>query len=183
MKKPNLIVIAHNIRSLYNVGAIFRTADALGVEKIYLTGYTATPQKQPRRLAKTALGAEATVHWEKTFNPRSIIKKLKMEKYEIIGLEYKKEVSRNFYEWKPKKKMVIILGNEKRGLSNAIMKACDKVVHLPMLGEKNSLNVSVAFGAIGYYILQQVQVEKRNWLTDTFCYNGFASKLCYAGVA
>jgi len=146
-----IIVICDKIRSAYNVGSIFRTADALAVSKLYLIGYTPTPKNQPK-VGKTALGAEKSVPWEHVFQLKRLIDKLKAEGYEIAALELNKRRSVDFREWKPSAKVVIILGNEKNGVSAKTQKLCDKVVHLPMLGKKNSLNVGVAFGAIGYYL-------------------------------
>ncbi len=153
--KRNIIVVANRVRSLYNVGSFFRTCAGIGAEKIYLVGYTATPKTQPIRLAKTALGAEETIVWEHSKTITPIIKKLKKSGYEIIGLEERRGVSLDYRAWKPKDKVVIILGNEVKGLSPSILNQCDKVVHLPMLGKKKSLNVAVSFGAIGYYILSK----------------------------
>lgn len=150
MKKGSLIFILVSLRSLYNVGSIFRTADALGVEKIYLTGFTGTPKQS--KVKKTALGAEENIDWEKVASTSKVIETLRSEGYQIIGLE-KTDVSQDFRKWKPTKKTVILLGNEERGLSPRILKQCDKVIHLPMAGVKESLNVSVAAGSIGYYLI------------------------------
>lgn len=153
LEKTKIIVIANRIRSLYNVGAIFRTCDAIGAEKLYLAGYTATPKSQPIRLAKTALGAEHTVNWEHIKTLLPTIKKLRSEGYEIIGLEERKGQSLDYRKWKPSKKTCIILGNEVTGISPNIARQCDRLIELPMLGQKKSLNVTVAFGGITYYIL------------------------------
>jgi len=154
-KKTQLIVIAHRIRSLYNVGSIFRTCDALGVEKLYLTGYTATPEQKPIQLHKTALGAEQIVSWEHSRNIGTVLAKLKQHGYQIIGIEEKKGISQDFRTWKPTKKTAIILGNEIYGIHARTLKKCDQIIHLPMRGSKKSLNVAVAFGAIGYYMAAQ----------------------------
>jgi tRNA G18 (ribose-2'-O)-methylase SpoU len=156
MEKGNnreIIIIANRIRSLHNVGSVFRTADAIGTTKIYLIGKMATPQNQPK-LAKTALGAEKTVAWEHSHRILPILKKLKQDDYEITALELNKNKSIDFRTWNPSKKVAIILGNEISGISLKIQQHCDQVVHLPMLGQKKSLNVSVALGAIAYYLLQ-----------------------------
>ena len=145
-----LIFVLVSMRSLYNVGSIFRTADALGAKKIYLTGFTGTPE-QPK-VGKTALGAEKEVLWEKIKSTTEAISQLKKEGYTIIGLE-KTPSSLDYRKWQPPNKVAILLGNEERGLSDRILKLCDQVIHLPMLGSKESLNVSVAAGAIGYYII------------------------------
>lgn len=154
-EKTKIIVIANRIRSLYNVGAIFRTCDAIGAEKLYLAGYTATPDNQPIRLAKTALGAEHTVDWEHIKTLAPTIQKLKDNGYEIIGLEERRGQSVDFCKWQPSNKVCIILGNEVKGISPNIAQKCDKLIELPMKGIKKSLNVTVAFGGIAYYILSK----------------------------
>ncbi|NQT49566.1 TrmH family RNA methyltransferase [Candidatus Kuenenbacteria bacterium] len=155
MKKPNLIIVANRIRSLYNVGSIFRTCDAVGVEKLYLAGYTASPKDKPIQLAKTALGAEQTVPWEKISTVAPIIKKHKKLGYQIIGLEEVKNKSIDYRKFQPSAKIVLILGNEVKGISPGIQNQCDQLVSLPMLGKKKSLNVTVALGAIVYHILSK----------------------------
>ncbi len=149
-KKQDLVFILVSLRSLYNVGSIFRTADALGVQKIYLTGFTGTPRQS--KVVKTALGAEQSVAWEKVKSASQVINQLREDGYKIIGLEKTKN-STDYRKWKPNKKTAILLGNEERGLSPRLLKQCDQIVHLPMLGTKKSLNVSVATGAIGYSLL------------------------------
>lgn len=151
-----MIFILVSLRSLYNVGSIFRTADALGVEKIYLTGFTGTPKQA--KVGKTALGAEKSVDWEYVKSTSEVVKTLKSQGYEIIGLE-KSETSLDAFSWKPSEKTAILLGNEERGLSDRIMNLCDKVIHLPMEGIKESLNVSVAAGAIGYLINAKIKQQ------------------------
>jgi len=151
--KKEIVVIANRIRSLHNVGSIFRTADAIGVKKIYLIGKMATPKNQPK-LSKTALSAEKTVDWEHSNRISPILEKLKNDGFEIVALELNKNKSVDFRAWNRKEKVAIILGNEVSGISLKIQNQCDKVVHLPMLGKKKSLNVSVSFGAIAYYLLQ-----------------------------
>ena len=145
--KTSLIFVLVSLRSLYNVGSIFRTADALGVEKIYLTGFTGTPKQS--KVAKTALGAEKEVPWEKKKTTSVVIRQLQEEGYEIIGVE-KTTASLDYRQWRPGVKTALLFGNEERGLSPRIIKNCDKIVHLPMLGVKESLNVSVSCGAIGF---------------------------------
>ena len=146
------IFVLVSLRSLYNVGSIFRTADALGVEKIYLTGFTGTPKQS--KVKKTALGAEESVPWEFVKSTSQVIRDLKEQGYEIIGAE-KNDESLDIRKWKPSEKSAILLGNEERGLSPRIMKLCDKIVHLPMVGIKESLNVSVTAGAFGYAMLEK----------------------------
>lgn len=152
--KNDLVVILHNIRSAMNVGSIFRTADGAGVAKIYLTGYTPTPPHSG--ILKTALGAEKFVAWEKFSKLDRLIKKLKKQKYKIIGLE-QNEKSKPLHSFRLRGNTAMILGNEVRGLSQAILRKCDEIVEIPMRGKKESLNVSVAFGVAAYGILNKVK--------------------------
>lgn len=139
----------HNIRSAYNVGAIFRTADAVGVSKIYLCGYTPTPidrfGRARKDVAKAALGAEKTVTWESVADVHDLISKLKKEKYTILALE-QAESSVNYKEAKLSSKNLLILGEEVKGIEKDILKKCDQILEIPMRGKKESLNVSVAAG-------------------------------------
>ena len=155
MKKQDFFVIAHNIRSLHNVGSIFRTADAFGVTKIFLTGYTGRPDYYVHadKISKVALGAEKFVPWEYCKSPIKLLKDLKLEnrKIRIIGLENNTE-SVKITKFKPKFPLALILGEERRGVSRSLLELCDQVVEIPMLGKKESLNVSVAFGISAFYI-------------------------------
>lgn len=150
-----IYLILHNIRSLHNVGSIFRTADAAGVKKIFLTGYTPAPfdvfGKVRKEIRKTALGAEKYLEWEKTSDLGKIIKKLKKQGFFIVAVEQTKGAV-NYSKFKPKFPLVLILGNEIRGLSKIILKKCNKVIQIPMYGKKESLNVSVAAGIVLYKI-------------------------------
>ncbi len=154
----DFFVIAHNMRSLYNVGSLFRTADAFGAGKIYLTGYTGTPkdQFQEKRIAKSALGAEKWVAWEYQKSPVRLIKKLKTQGVNIVALENSAGASLgrplNINKFKPKFPLALVLGEEVRGISKPMLKLCDQIVQIPMLGKKESLNVSVAFGVAAYKI-------------------------------
>lgn len=148
--KGKLIVIAHNIRSRENVGSIFRTADSAGVGKLYLCGITPVPPHE--KIAKTALGAENYVPWEYAKQTHKLIDRLKKEGYQILALEKTKDAE-NIFKLKPKFPAALVLGNEVKGLSPAIMKKCDKKIAIPMYGKKESLNVAVAFGVAAYVIL------------------------------
>lgn len=150
------ILILHNIRSNHNVGSIFRTSDAVGVRKIFLTGYTPAPidrfGREVKEIAKTALGAEKTIPWVKEKNVKKVLTGLREEKYKIIAIEQ----SRNSVDYKKIKKgkqMAFVFGNEVTGLENQILKLCDKVAEIPMNGDKESLNVSVAAGVSLFRIL------------------------------
>src|ERR1035437_10115992 len=128
MKNQENILIIHNVRSVQNVGAMFRTADAAGIDKIYLTGYTPTPLDRFGRkrgdLAKSALGAEEFVPWEQKKNIFPLLTKLKKEKSLIIGIEQAKN-SVDYKKVKPKGKNVFIVGAEVTGLPNNVLKKCD----------------------------------------------------------
>lgn len=158
MKKKNNenILILHDIRSVENVGAIFRTADAAGINKIYLTGYTPTPLDRFGRkrgdLAKSALGAEEFVPWEQKKNITSLLKKLKQEKFFIVAIE-QDEKSVDYKKVKLKNKNAFIVGTEVTGIPKNILKKCDIVAEIPMRGKKESLNVSVALGVGLFRIL------------------------------
>ena len=145
----NNIVILHNIRSVENVGAMFRTADAAGINKIYLTGYTPCPLdrfgRKRRDLAKSALGAEEFVKWKQKKNIFLLLAKLKREKYFIIAIE-QDEDSIDYKKVKLRRKNVFIVGTEVAGIPKNILKNCDIIAEIPMRGKKESLNVSVALG-------------------------------------
>ncbi len=149
----DFFVIAHNIRSLLNVGSIFRTADAFGVAKIYLTGYTGTPANvfHRARMGKVSLGTESWVPWEYEKSPIRLIKRLKSEGVKIIALENIKGAG-NIAKFKPKFPLALVLGEEVRGVSSAILKLCNAIIEIPMLGKKESLNVAVAFGVAAYHV-------------------------------
>ena len=155
-----IFLILHNIRSTHNVGAIFRTADAFAVKKIYLTGYTSEPYdmfgKLKKDFAKTALGAEKFVEWEKIKSAAALIKKLKSENVFIASLEQSKNsVLLNRLPRLPRGKagLALILGNEVKGIPKSILLKSDAVLEIPMRGKKESLNVSVAAG-IALYALR-----------------------------
>lgn len=150
-----MYVILDNIRSINNVGSIFRTADALGVEKIYLGGITPGPidafGRPDKRFVKVSLGAENTVAWEKAKNVSRLIDKLKKEGYKIIAVEQAKK-SVPHHKLKIKKselsKTVFIFGNEVNGISKSVLNNCDEIAEIPMRGKKESLNVAVTFGIV-----------------------------------
>lgn len=146
-KHKEVYLILHNIRSAYNVGAIFRTADAAGVSKIYLGGYTPTPLD--RKVLKTSLGAERSVTWEKYFNTWKLVEELKLKKIKVVALE-QSAASRDYKKFKPKFPLAIVVGNEVKGLSPNILRRCDSVWHILMQGQKESLNVTVATGIFLY---------------------------------
>ncbi len=150
MKKENILII-HDVRSVVNVGAMFRTADAVGIDKIYLTGYTPAPVDRFGRkrgdLAKSALGAEEYVPWESKKSLPALIRNLKREKYQIVAIEQDKK-SIDYRKVKIKNKNVFIVGPEVTGIPKNILKKCDIIAEIPMRGKKESLNVSVACGIV-----------------------------------
>lgn len=150
------ILILPDIRSAINVGAIFRTADAVGIDQIYLVGCTPRPSDQYGRIQKdikkTALGAETWVKWEYKEKIIPLINKLKKEGYEIVALE-QSEKSIDYRKYKKPQKMAFLLGPEVNGLDKKILSICDVIVEIPMQGKKESLNVSVACGVALFRIL------------------------------
>ncbi len=150
-------LILHNIRSAQNVGSIFRTADACGISKIFLSGYTPRPLDRFGRavgaISKTALGAEKDITWGCYPQVGTIIKKLKKEGVEIIAIEQDEE-SVDYKKVKVKKDTAFILGNEVRGISKQLLEQCDQIAEIPMKGKKESLNVSVTAGIVLFRILE-----------------------------
>ena len=158
-QESQLVFILHNLRSAHNVGSIFRSADGIGVAKIYCVGYTPVPALPERKylttaekeLKKTALGAETWISWESRRNISALIKKLKGEGFQIVGLELSPE-SMDYQHFNPSKKVALILGNEIDGISEKILELCDTHISIPMRGKKESLSVSVAGAIAGYEI-------------------------------
>lgn len=153
-KKDNKIyLILPNIRSCHNVGAMFRTADAFGIAKLFLVGYTPAPPKP--QIDKVSLGAEKWVPFEirKTLKP--LIKKLKKEGVKVFALE-KSETSVDIAQADYSGDIALIVGNEVEGVLPEILTLCDGVVHIPMYGKKESLNVSIAAG-VAMYVLAELK--------------------------
>jgi len=145
-------VIAENVRSLYNVGSIFRTSDGALIEKLWLCGYTGFPPR--KEIDKTALGSVESVPWEHEPDTISLIKRLKGEGYTILALEHT-DSSVNYNEAEYTFPVALLLGNEVDGLSEEAVALCDQSVEIPMYGLKQSLNVSVAYGVIVYHLVQE----------------------------
>lgn len=145
----DLYVICDNIRSLKNIGSIFRTSDALGVKKIFLCGISGVPPNH--KISKTALGAEKTIPFEYHKKTWRLIERLKRDNIYVAALEQDKKAI-IYTKFKPKFPLAIIIGNEVKGISKKTRGKADKIIYLPMRGQKESLNVSVAFGVAGYYI-------------------------------
>lgn len=167
---PNIIIIAHNIRSTHNVGSIFRTAEGFGASKIILTGYTPYPalerdtrlphisEKLTSQIHKTALGAEHLVSYEHQELPP--LAALKAEGYRIVGLEQAKR-SINLSEYSTPDNIVLLLGEEVHGIEQEYIDQCDDILEIPMVGKKESFNVSVATGIALYALTTSAQPRLR----------------------
>lgn len=155
-----MVVLLHNLRSLHNVGSIFRTADAAGVKKIYLCGITPAPidrfGRKRTQLTKVSLGAENYVKWESAKSTPAVIKKLKKQGLKIFAIEQSPK-SIPYFKIKISKpdsgKIALIIGNEVKGLPQSVLKRTDKILEIPMKGKKESLNVAVAFGIVVFSLL------------------------------
>ncbi|MCE9585277.1 TrmH family RNA methyltransferase [Candidatus Nomurabacteria bacterium] len=148
MNKINVLIL-NDIRSIENVGAMFRTADAGGISKIYLVGTTPAPIDRFGRkrsdLAKSALGAEEFVPWEQAENIFSLLENLKNENFKIIAIE-QDEKSVDYKDVVIGEKNAFLMGTEVSGIPKDVLEKCDVIAEIPMLGKKESLNVSVALG-------------------------------------
>lgn len=148
-----MIVILDNLRSIYNTASIFRTSDAAGVEKIFLCGTTPTPIDKWGRVntafTKVSLGAELSVSWTYAPDILQTINDLKDEKYIVVALE-QADNSVDVFKYKVPQKLAMVVGPERTGMDNKVLAICDTIVEIPMYGEKESLNVSVAFGIAAY---------------------------------
>lgn len=151
-----LYFILDNIRSRFNVGSIFRTADALAVTRLYLCGITPMPTHQ--EIHKAALGAEETVAWEKSWELGVVFAELRARGVKIFAAE-KADMSTDMREIQWPDRVALVLGPEREGHSKRISELCDATVHIPMFGSKTSLNVAVAAGVLGYW----VQLARKNF--------------------
>ena len=159
MKRTPLYVVLDNIRSIYNVGAMFRTCDAILAEKIFLCGITGHPPRKD--IDKVALGAVEVVPWEYVSSVAETLRKLKENGVKICALELTKQ-SADYRETDYPFPLALVVGNEVTGLSEEAMPFVDFAVDLPMLGRANSLNVATAFGIAAYEILAQYQKRVDN---------------------
>lgn len=150
--------VLNNIRSLYNVGSIFRTADGVGVEKIWLCGVTGIPPSN--KISKTALGAEKSVPWEFSKDVVSCVRHLKEGGYKIVLLEQTLN-SLPYQEFIPSAPIALVLGNEVEGVSEELLSLCDAALEIDMAGLKISLNVTVAFGIVAYHFRNQLRAKSR----------------------
>ncbi|MBF0585415.1 RNA methyltransferase [Prosthecochloris sp. N3] len=156
LKHP-VTVLLHNIRSMYNVGSVFRTADAAGIEKVLISGYTATPPR--KEIDKTALGAQDSMAWEYCPSPLDTLRDMKHRGVTICGLEIT-ENSRPYTEVQVSDfPMCLILGNEVQGIDDELLAECDHVLEIPQFGTKHSLNVAVAAGVALFEMIKIFRQE------------------------
>ena len=162
-----ICAVLNNIRSLYNVGSIFRTADGAGLEKLWLCGITGIPPSN--QISKTALGAEKSVPWEYGATARQCIERLKSEGWQIVLLEQTPQ-SIPYAEFQIREKVCLVVGNEISGVADDLLPLCDQAIEIPMSGLKISLNVTVAFGIAAYHIA-------RSWVSPSLQEPRFNNKI------
>jgi len=154
-EKIPLIVIMDNIRSLHNVGSIFRTSDAFRIEKIYLCGLTCTPPHP--EIHKTALGAEFSIEWSYSENIIVTIENLRKNGYSVYAVEQAHGSSKlNDFKIDANRKYAIVLGNEVKGVQQIVVDCCDSCIEIPQFGTKHSLNVSVAAGIVIWHFFNSI---------------------------
>ncbi len=146
-------LVVNNVRSLYNVGSIFRTADGAGLEKIWLCGITGIPPSS--QISKTALGAETRMSWEYRQEAAVLLAELRAKGYQVVLLEQTAQ-SVPYQNFAPHPPVCLVVGNEIRGVSDSLLALSDAAIEIEMAGLKNSLNVTVAFGIAAYHIRQKL---------------------------
>jgi len=157
--KTPIIVILDNIRSLNNIGSVFRTADAFLIKKVYLCGITATPPHKD--IQKTALGATETVEWEYVEDTIALIKKLQEEHVEVLAIE-QAEGALMLNNFKPKNDTTyaVVFGNEVKGVQQEVVSASDAIIEIPQLGSKHSLNIAVSTGVVLWDLFSKISFKK-----------------------
>jgi 23S rRNA (guanosine2251-2'-O)-methyltransferase len=156
LKKTPIIVVLDNIRSLNNIGSVFRTSDAFLIEKIYLCGICATPPN--KEIHKTALGATESVAWEYAKDTLALVEKLKAENIEVLAVEQAENSTKlNMFYPKKSQKYAIVMGNEVKGVQQEVVNAADSCLEIPQLGTKHSLNISVTTGIVLWDLFQKMQ--------------------------
>ena len=159
IKKTPLIIVLDNIRSLNNIGSVFRTSDAFLVEKIYLCGITATPPHKD--IHKTALGSTETVEWEYVENTLDVIEKLKSEKVIVASIEQAENATMlNDFQPKPNQKYALVFGNEVKGVSQQVVSTSDLILEIPQFGTKHSLNISVSCGVVLWDVFSKLGIRR-----------------------
>lgn len=151
--KRRIVLLAHNIRSIWNVGSFFRTADAFAIEHVYLTGYTPTPPR--KEISKTAIGADAWIPWSHALDPLDVIRDLQQKSFVIVSLEITpKSQILSSIQLPRETPVCIVVGHEILGVPDDILSASNIIASIPMLGKKHSLNVSVACGIALHHFRQ-----------------------------
>jgi tRNA G18 (ribose-2'-O)-methylase SpoU len=145
-------ILLDNVRSMYNVGAFFRTADGAGIERLLLSGITARPPKHA--ISKTALGAETRVPWASVEDPCKLLDAMRSNGYEIAAVETSTRAL-DLFDWRPKFPVCVLFGHEVDGLAPPLLQSCDTHVRIPMLGLKHSLNVASAGAVVMYELLRK----------------------------
>ncbi len=157
--KTPIIIILDDIRSLHNIGSVFRTADSFLIEKIYLCGITAIPPN--KEIHKTALGATETVTWEYAENVLEVIENLKKENVQVFAIEQvENAIYLNDFEVKKNQKYALIFGNEVFGVSQKAIEICNGTIEIPQLGTKHSLNIAVSAGIVVWDLFSKIEKEK-----------------------
>ncbi|MDG1172095.1 MAG: RNA methyltransferase [Polaribacter sp.] len=155
IEKTPLIVVLDNIRSLNNIGSVFRTSDAFLIEKIYLCGICATPPNKD--IHKTALGATESVAWEYVADTLTLVEKLKTENIKVLAIEQVENSTKlNTFFPEKNQKYAIVMGNEVKGVQEAVVNAADLCIEIPQLGTKHSLNISVTTGVVLWDLFQKL---------------------------
>ncbi|MFO8054422.1 MAG: RNA methyltransferase [Bacteroidales bacterium] len=159
-QKFPLVVVLDDIRSRYNIGSLFRTADAFRLEKIYLCGITAVPPS--REITKTALGATESVEWEYMDNTPEVVSNLKEAGYAVYAIE-QCEHSNMLQDYLPEAKLAVVFGNEVKGVKQEVIDVCDGCIEVPQFGTKHSLNISVSAGIIIWDIFSKQKALWEHW--------------------
>lgn len=159
-KKTPIIVVLDNIRSLNNIGSVFRSADAFLIEKIYLCGITAKPPHKD--IQKTALGATDTVAWEYIEDTLEVVEKLQKEQTKVFAIEQAEgSVMLNNFKAQAGEKLAVIFGNEVKGVQQKVVSASDGIIEIPQLGTKHSLNISVSVGVVLWDLFSKISQDNR----------------------
>jgi tRNA G18 (ribose-2'-O)-methylase SpoU len=156
VKKTPIIVVLDNVRSLNNIGSVFRTCDAFLIEKIYLCGITATPPNKD--IHKTALGSTETVEWEYVENITDLVQRLKSENIKVISIEQaEKATMLNDFQPEDNTSYALVFGNEVKGVKQEVVSASDLVLEIPQFGTKHSLNISVSVGVVVWDVFAKLK--------------------------
>lgn len=154
--KSPLVVVLENVRSMHNVGSVFRTCDAFLVEKIYLCGFTPTPPH--REIQKTALGATETVIWESVNETHQLIKELKEQGYLVYAVEQiHSSIALDLFFPEKDKKIALVFGNEAEGVSEETIELCNGAIEIPQFGSKHSFNISVSVGIVLWDVMSKIK--------------------------